>query len=290
RPYAVSRRRHLLPVPAEGRSALRHAVRGRSQRDAPRRRARRAARQPLHRRRDRRVLGGLQGVRESGRVPPPRLRAEREGGRVRLRARTRLRARDQAAGPHDLSGRFRRQHDFLQRRRRARAAPCLEPHSRRLLRLAGVGQLRPPRLYRERRADGRRHGPDRPPVDRIFRDGFLTSTRKGRRMQMHKVLAAVVGLWLGIGAAIAQETAPTEDAGVLERRRQIDERAEATLEKLFAAQSAVRQLYDRASGYAVFTATKAGFIVTGGGGTGVAVDKSTGQRTYMRMGTGGIGL
>ena len=107
---------------------------------------------------------------------------------------------------------------------------------------------------------------------------------------MHKVLAAVFGLWLGVGAAMAQEAAPTENASVIERRQQIDERAEATLEKLFASQSAVRDLFERASGYAVFTATKAGFIVTGGGGTGVAVDKSTGQRTYMRMGTGGIGL
>ena len=56
------------------------------------------------------------------------------------------------------------------------------------------------------------------------------------------------------------------------------------------AQAAVRDLYGRAAGYAVFTVTKGGFIVSGGGGNGVAVNKATGQRTYMRMGTGGIGL
>lgn len=107
---------------------------------------------------------------------------------------------------------------------------------------------------------------------------------------MQKVLATVCALWLGVGVSIAQESSGSVDSSVLERRQDIDQRAEATLEKLFDAQSNVRTLYDKAAGYAVFTATKAGFIVTGGGGTGVAVDKSSGRRTYMRMGTGGIGL
>ena len=109
-------------------------------------------------------------------------------------------------------------------------------------------------------------------------------------MHLLKVLAAGCALWLGFGAAgaIAQQESSTP-AGVLDRRQEIDQRADATLNKLFETQPAVRALYDRAAGYAVFTATKAGFIVTGGGGTGVAVDKSDGRRTYMRMGTGGIG-
>ena len=36
--------------------------------------------------------------------------------------------------------------------------------------------------------------------------------------------------------------------------------------------------------------TKAAFIVSGGSGTGVVVNKATEQRTYMRLGTGGIGF
>jgi lipid-binding SYLF domain-containing protein len=98
-------------------------------------------------------------------------------------------------------------------------------------------------------------------------------------------LLAALSILLFVGAA-AQEG----DARVGARRQEIDRSAQAGLEELFAAQSSTRDLYDRAVGYAVFTATKAGFIVSGGGGTGVAVNKSTGQRTYMRMGTGGIGL
>ena len=49
------------------------------------------------------------------------------------------------------------------------------------------------------------------------------------------------------------------------------------LDELMNSQSAVRDLYGRAVGYAVFTVTKGGFIVSGGGGNGVAVDKSTGS-------------
>ena len=98
------------------------------------------------------------------------------------------------------------------------------------------------------------------------------------------MLTLTAALWLTAGVSAAQEDASAE------RRQEIDARAQQTLEKLFGAQSSTRELYDQASGYAAFTATKAGFFVTGGGGTGVAVDKATGQRTYMRMGTGGVGL
>ena len=87
------------------------------------------------------------------------------------------------------------------------------------------------------------------------------------------------------GPALAQD-----DAKVQERRQEIDSNAQATLDELLKAQSGVRDLYERAAGYAVFTVTKGGFIVSGGGGNGVAVNKATGQRTYMRMGTGGVGL
>jgi lipid-binding SYLF domain-containing protein len=88
-----------------------------------------------------------------------------------------------------------------------------------------------------------------------------------------------------VGSAFAEETAQAQ-----ERRQQIDTNAQTTLDELLKTNDGVRDLYGRAAGYAVFTVTKGGFIVSGGGGNGVAVDKSSGKRTYMRMGTGGIGL
>ena len=49
-------------------------------------------------------------------------------------------------------------------------------------------------------------------------------------------------------------------------------------------------VYDNSYGYAVFDNLKVQFIVSGGGGAGVAVVKDGGERTYMKMGTGGIGI
>lgn|SRR5690606_34370397 len=104
-------------------------------------------------------------------------------------------------------------------------------------------------------------------------------------MQLTRSLWITAALTLFFGSAWAQN-----DGRVEQRRQQIDTTAQKTLDELLNAQSQVRSLYDRAVGYAVFTVTKGGFIVSGGGGNGVAVNKATGHRTYMRMGTGGIGL
>lgn len=104
-------------------------------------------------------------------------------------------------------------------------------------------------------------------------------------MQMQRSWLVAAILALAIAPAFAQG-----DAKVQERRQEIDSTAQTTLDELIKTQAGVRELYDRAAGYAVFTVTKGGFIVTGGGGNGVAVNKGTGQRTYMRMGTGGVGL
>ena len=102
---------------------------------------------------------------------------------------------------------------------------------------------------------------------------------------MQRSLLVATVLILAIGSTFSQETAQVE-----QRRQEIDRNAQATLDELLKTHDGVRDLYARAAGYAVFTVTKGGFIVSGGGGNGVAVDKASGKRTYMRMGTGGIGL
>lgn len=93
-------------------------------------------------------------------------------------------------------------------------------------------------------------------------------------------------LWVGGGVAVAQEA----DVELEQRRLTIDTNAQRALDELLASNEGARGLYEAAQGYAAFTATKAGFLVTGGGGTGVVIDKASGNRVYMRMGTGGIGL
>lgn len=103
-------------------------------------------------------------------------------------------------------------------------------------------------------------------------------------MNIHRSLLVAAALTLSTGAALAQGSGEAQ-----QRRQEIDSNAQVVLDELLMQEGA-RDLYGRAVGYAVFTVTKGGFIVSGGGGNGVAVDKGTGQRTYMRMGTAGVGL
>jgi len=104
-------------------------------------------------------------------------------------------------------------------------------------------------------------------------------------MRIHRfgILALLITLsW----AAYAQDATPAA-----QRRQEIDKSAQATLDNLLQTNANAKALYDKSVGYAVFNATKAGvFVVSGGGGTGVVVDRATSKHTYMRMGLGGIGL
>lgn len=74
-------------------------------------------------------------------------------------------------------------------------------------------------------------------------------------------------------------------------RQRIDDVANDTLSQLFAMNPDAKTLYDQSFGYAVFDARQLTLIgATAGYGRGVAVEIETGARTYMKMGTGGVGL
>ncbi len=105
-------------------------------------------------------------------------------------------------------------------------------------------------------------------------------------MNIQRSLWFVATLVLGFGT-----TAMADDTGkAAARRQEIDAAAQTTLDKLTKDDADASALLSKAVGYAVFTVTKAGFIVSAGAGNGVAVDKASGKRTYMRMGLGGVGL
>jgi lipid-binding SYLF domain-containing protein len=97
-----------------------------------------------------------------------------------------------------------------------------------------------------------------------------------------------------IGAALTANLvfATSVGAGIFEsreeKRTQIDADEKATLARLFEESEQARQFYDSAYGYATFDIIKVSLAITGGGGQGVAVNKATGARTYMSMGTGGL--
>ena len=105
-------------------------------------------------------------------------------------------------------------------------------------------------------------------------------------MNIQRSLWLVATLVLGFGTAAMAD----DSAKAAARRMEIDAAAQATLDDLGKDEPDAKELLSNSVGYAVFTVTKGGFIVSAGAGNGVVVDKASGKRTYMRMGLGGVGL
>jgi len=89
-----------------------------------------------------------------------------------------------------------------------------------------------------------------------------------------------------VAVAEDEKKEPTRE----EKRQKIDEAANDALHELIGDNANAKALYDNAYGYAVFDNLKVAVLVSGGGGSGVAVAKDGSERTYMKMGTGGVGL
>lgn len=73
------------------------------------------------------------------------------------------------------------------------------------------------------------------------------------------------------------------------KRAEMDAVAAEAVKAVTSKSETAKELYAKAVGYAVFDNLKIQFGISGGGGSGVAVPKK-GNRTYMKMGTGGIGF
>jgi len=77
----------------------------------------------------------------------------------------------------------------------------------------------------------------------------------------------------------------------VEKRQTIDEMAHDVLARLYDRKPDARRQVDEAAGVGVFSNVNVSVLfVAGGGGYGVVVDHDTGERTYMKMGQGGVGL
>lgn len=74
------------------------------------------------------------------------------------------------------------------------------------------------------------------------------------------------------------------------RRMTVDAMAGETLERLMILRPKAKELFEKCYGYAVFDSFKFGIGLSGAGGSGVAVDRKSGKRVYMKMGSAGIGL
>jgi len=74
------------------------------------------------------------------------------------------------------------------------------------------------------------------------------------------------------------------------KRAKIDAVAKAALDEVLATSESAGELYDKAYGWAAFDNVKIALGWSGGGGNGVAVDMTEDGRTYMKMGTVGVGI
>jgi len=74
-----------------------------------------------------------------------------------------------------------------------------------------------------------------------------------------------------------------------ETRAKLDAMAAETLDRLFTDQPEAKELFDASQGHAVFDTRKVTLVGFTGAGRGVAISPSE-ERTYMGMGTAGVGL
>jgi lipid-binding SYLF domain-containing protein len=104
-------------------------------------------------------------------------------------------------------------------------------------------------------------------------------------------VAVVLALALPATAAVADDTESDWKALKHESKRaKIDEMAGEALQQVLDGSLKAQTLFESSYGWAAFDNLKIAFGFSGGGGNGVAVTKETGDRTYMKMGTAGVGL
>ncbi|MCH7780110.1 MAG: hypothetical protein IH848_04630 [Acidobacteria bacterium] len=107
---------------------------------------------------------------------------------------------------------------------------------------------------------------------------------------MRTLGSVMLCILLAVSTVATAQEAPVAIDKKAAKRTAIDQMARQTLQRLLNENATANELADHAAGFAVFDSFKAALFVSAGGGIGVAVNSSTGQRTYMKMGTAGIGI
>jgi lipid-binding SYLF domain-containing protein len=106
---------------------------------------------------------------------------------------------------------------------------------------------------------------------------------------MKKPVLSLLGVIMVL--ALVSGCGPSTRIPVAKRQKIIQDMESDTLQKLYQQDTATKEKVKKASGYGVFANGNVNIIlVSAGGGYGVVVNNSTGQRTYMKMALGGVGL
>jgi len=84
---------------------------------------------------------------------------------------------------------------------------------------------------------------------------------------------------------------PRGNLTIVEKQQAVVDMEEETLARLYKEAPEAKAKIEKAAGYGTFSNANVNLIfVSAGGGYGAVVDNSTGQRTYMKMALGGVGL
>jgi len=120
-----------------------------------------------------------------------------------------------------------------------------------------------------------------------------------RRTILITLAVSLLASGSGLAAPKAGDAGKTNPAGQdpadkadrsQQKREAIDEMASMTMDRLLLESPQAKRLFGKSVGYAVFDNFKVALLVSAGGGVGVAVERETRDKTYMKMGTAGIGL
>ena len=99
---------------------------------------------------------------------------------------------------------------------------------------------------------------------------------------------AVALLVLLVPAAALAAKGEKKEAKIAAEKAKIDAEAQGVLDAVLAKDPGAKALKDKAYGWAGFDNTKVAIGISGSGGEGVAIGPS--GRTYMKMGSAGVGL
>ena len=112
-----------------------------------------------------------------------------------------------------------------------------------------------------------------------------------KKSAYHVIVAlTAIALLTPASTVFAEDEGDWKDMKQESKRMKLDEMAEEALNALFAENAKAKELWDGSYGWAVFDNLKLAFGFSGGGGNGVASVKETNKKTYMKMGTAGVGF
>jgi len=108
-------------------------------------------------------------------------------------------------------------------------------------------------------------------------------------MAMRKAIVSFMAA--GVVLACVSGCGPSRKYSLEERQSMVMEMETQTVAKLYREDPSLKARVESAPGYGTFANANVNLVLaSAGGGYGVVVDNETGERTYMKMALGGIGL